>query len=253
MTAAWVAGAPLNVSDVDDRERSIRSGQASAALPNADSSEGRQLRRWLVQLMAAERVVAAEAVQQGITATEAPALAELADRPGLLELGSVAAALLSQSPLARAVFVAVTGDVRVEPEQVERYHAGNPERFAIEERRVVRHAINRELDDCPLRTLRRGELTGAVERAVFAAAPGEIVGPIEDPLGRHVLRLEAVEPARTRGLDEMRGEIERTLLAGARRRAFVAWLDGRNAELVRLAPGYEHPGDPSQPDNTHRH
>ena len=25
------------------------------------------------------------------------------------------------------------------------------------------------------------------------------------------------------------------------------------AELVRLAPGYEHPGDPRQPDNTHRH
>ena len=24
-------------------------------------------------------------------------------------------------------------------------------------------------------------------------------------------------------------------------------------ELVQLAPGYEHPGDPRQPDNTHRH
>ena len=24
-------------------------------------------------------------------------------------------------------------------------------------------------------------------------------------------------------------------------------------QLVRLAPGYEHPGDPRQPDNTHRH
>jgi [acyl-carrier-protein] S-malonyltransferase len=39
----------------------------------------------------------------------------------------------------------------------------------------------------------------------------------------------------------------------ARRRAFRVWLDARRAALVRLAPGYEHPGDPRQPDNTHRH
>jgi [acyl-carrier-protein] S-malonyltransferase len=31
------------------------------------------------------------------------------------------------------------------------------------------------------------------------------------------------------------------------------WLDARCAALVSLAPGYEHPGDPRQPDNTHRH
>jgi alpha-mannosidase len=35
--------------------------------------------------------------------------------------------------------------------------------------------------------------------------------------------------------------------------AGVVWLDARGAELVRLAAGYEHPGDPRQPDNTHRH
>ena len=43
------------------------------------------------------------------------------------------------------------------------------------------------------------------------------------------------------------------LLAAARRREFRGWLDARRAELVQLAPGYEHPGDPRQPDNTHRH
>ena len=31
------------------------------------------------------------------------------------------------------------------------------------------------------------------------------------------------------------------------------WCDRRRAELVLLAPGYEHPGDPRQPDNTHKH
>ena len=43
------------------------------------------------------------------------------------------------------------------------------------------------------------------------------------------------------------------LRAAARRRAFRLWLDGRLANLVELAPGYEHPGDPRQPDNTHKH
>jgi [acyl-carrier-protein] S-malonyltransferase len=56
-----------------------------------------------------------------------------------------------------------------------------------------------------------------------------------------------------RPLAEAAPEIEERLLAAARRRAFTAWLDEHVAANVRLAPGYEHPGDPAQPDNTHRH
>ena len=54
-------------------------------------------------------------------------------------------------------------------------------------------------------------------------------------------------------LDDVRPLIVEHLRGAARRRAFRLWLDARRAELVRLAPGYEHPGDPRQPDNTHRH
>jgi [acyl-carrier-protein] S-malonyltransferase len=54
-------------------------------------------------------------------------------------------------------------------------------------------------------------------------------------------------------LEQVRPAIAEHLLGAARRRAFRVWLDARRAELVRLAPGYEHPGDPRQPDNTHRH
>ena len=43
------------------------------------------------------------------------------------------------------------------------------------------------------------------------------------------------------------------LRGAARRRAFRLWLEQRRAALVWLAPGYEHPGDPRQPDNVHRH
>ena len=54
-------------------------------------------------------------------------------------------------------------------------------------------------------------------------------------------------------LDAVRPLIVEHLRGAARRRAFRLWLDAQRAELVRLAPGYEHPGDPRQPDNTHRH
>ncbi len=58
-----------------------------------------------------------------------------------------------------------------------------------------------------------------------------------------------IEPA----FDEVRHAITEHLLAAARRRAFRIWLDARRADLVELSPGYEHPGDPRQPDNTHKH
>ncbi|MGP3958572.1 DUF7158 domain-containing protein [Nonomuraea sp. 3N208] len=43
------------------------------------------------------------------------------------------------------------------------------------------------------------------------------------------------------------------LLAAARRRAFARRLDELRAEKVKLVPGLEHPGDPRQPDNHHKH
>jgi len=60
------------------------------------TSEGRQLRRWLTQLIVTERVVAAEVAARGLTARGAPAEAEvLPDLTARLEIGSVAAAALA--------------------------------------------------------------------------------------------------------------------------------------------------------------
>ncbi|HEX6359678.1 DUF7158 domain-containing protein [Actinophytocola sp.] len=246
MTAvAWVAGAPVDVSDVDAREAGLRAGPVAPTLPRERTSEGRQLRRWLVQVLVAERLVAAEAARRGLDEAGAPALSELApDRAAMLTLGSVAADLLTRNPLARAVFVTVTADVSVPPSAVEDFYRRNPERFSVPEERVIRDAAGR-------RVLRRGELTGPAEDAVFAAAAGETVGPVRDPLGTHTFVVEEVRPARMLPLDMK--AIGGWLAASARRRAFTAWLDLQIAERVRLAPGFEHPGDPSQPDNTHRH
>ncbi|WP_123029373.1 DUF7158 domain-containing protein [Mycolicibacterium stellerae] len=200
--AATVAGVDVPVADVDVREARLRDAVPAAALPRAGTSEGRQLRRWLTQLMVTERVIAAEAAAAGLTTAGAPAEDELL--PGnsaRLEIGSVAAAALAD-PLTRVMFVHVTAAVDVAETDVTAYHARNPLRFAPPSD------------------------AGNGWRTATAVAPP----------------LAAVRPL-----------IVEHLRGAARRRAFRLWLDARRAELVWLAPGYEHPGDPRQPDNTHRH
>jgi [acyl-carrier-protein] S-malonyltransferase len=200
--AATVGGVPVPVDDVDAREARLRGGPLAAALPAADTSEGRQLRRWLIQLIVTERVIAAEAAALGETGRDAPSEVELLpDTTARLEIGSIAAAALSD-PCARALFARVTAAVDVSDDDVAGYHARNPLRFA-------------------------------------ATRPD-----------RHGWRAPAIA---TPPLHQVRSVVAGHLRAAARRRAFRVWLDERRAELVQLAPGYEHPGDPRQPDNTHRH
>ena len=199
--AATVGGLPVLVSDVDRRETRLRASRLASALPRTGTSEGRQLRRWLTQLVVTDRVVAVEADARGLTPDAAPTEDELLpDMSARLEIGSVAASAL-EGPLARALFADVTADAHVSDSDVADYHARNPFRFA-------------------------------------SSAPG--TG------GWHG---RATAPT----LEEARQAVTAHLLAAARRRMFRIWLDARRAELVELAPGYEHPGDPRQPDNTHKH
>ncbi|OBH41638.1 malonyl CoA-ACP transacylase [Mycobacterium intracellulare] len=199
---ATVAGFPVWCAEVDAAETRLRAGRGAGALPAAGTSEGRQLRRWLTQLIVTQRVVAAEADARGLGPREAPTEAELLpDVTARLEIGSVAAAVLAD-PRARALFADVTAAVHVTDGEVAAYHARNPLRFAA---------------------------------------------PRQDENGWRTTALAAPP------LDEVRSAIAEHLRGAARRRAFRLWLHARRAELVRLAPGYEHPGDPRQPDNTHRH
>jgi [acyl-carrier-protein] S-malonyltransferase len=179
--AATVGGVAISVDEVDAREDRLRARRLASSLPRRGTSEGRQLRRWLTQLLVTERVVATEAAIRGVTADAAPSEDELLpDTTTRLEIGSIASSVLAD-PLARALFVSVTAAVDVTDAEVRDYLERNPRRFG---------------------------------------STAEVA-------------------------DHLRG--------AARRRAFRLWLDGRCAELVELAPGYEHPGDPRQPDNTHRH
>jgi [acyl-carrier-protein] S-malonyltransferase len=179
--AATVGGVPVRVDEVDAREDRLRGSRLGSSLPRRGTSEGRQLRRWLTQLLVTERVAAAEAAARGLTGVGAPSEDELLpDTTTRLEIGSIASSVLAY-PLARALFLSVTAAVDITDAEVHDYLERNPRRFG---------------------------------------STAEIA-------------------------DYLRG--------AARRRAFRLWLDARCAELVELAPGYEHPGDPRQPDNTHRH
>lgn len=192
----------MPVEELDAREARLRDGPLAAALPAVGTSEGRQLRRWLTQLIVTERVVAVEAEVLDVDLDNAPAEDDLLpDIAARLEIGSIAAAALAD-PRARALFARITADVAVSDDDVAAYHDRNPLRFAGS--RPDHHGWR---------------------------SPATTIPP----------------------LPEVRSVIAEHLRAAARRRAFRVWLDQRRADLVQLAHGYEHPGDPRQPDNTHRH
>ncbi len=64
-----------------------------------------------------------------------------------------------------------------------------------------------------LGTVTRDALPPALAEPIFAAAAGELVGPVESPLGFHLVRVVEVIPARTASFAEKRGELEKELRA----------------------------------------
>jgi [acyl-carrier-protein] S-malonyltransferase len=230
MIAATVAGEDIPITEVDIREAELRTSGLAGVLPVAGTSEGRQLRRWLTQLLVTERVIAVEAAARRIEAADAPGEHELLpDATARLELGSVTSAVLTSSAMARALFAQVTAHVDVTEPEIAGYHARNP----------YRYAARRRATDGATAT---GHATATGPATATATATGHAADAGWD-----------TPPGEPPPLSRVRDAVAADLRAAARRRAFAAWLDGRKAELVRLAPGFEHPGDPRQPDNTHKH
>lgn len=179
--AAWVGERAITVAEVEQRLAVLRAGPYAARLPHPDTAEGRNLRRWLVQAMATEAVIAEEAARLGVRPEDAPA--DGSD-PNALE--GMAGAVLATTPLARALRRRVAPEEPVPEDRLRAYHERNRDRY-----------------------------------------------PAPYP-----------EAAR---------DIAAVLSAADRDRRFSLWLQGRQRDLVRLAPGFEHPGDPRHPDAVHRH
>lgn len=95
--AARVCGKPISGDEVDARLAAVRSGAFGPRLGDPHSAEGRNARRWIVQLLSAERIVRAELAARGIPADSerTPLRVERA-----FALGGVGAAVLAIVPAA---------------------------------------------------------------------------------------------------------------------------------------------------------
>lgn len=60
----------------------------------------------------------------------------------------------------------------------------------------------------------RGAMVPEFEQAVFAAKPGEIVGPVKSQFGYHVIKVEEFRPELQRPFDEVREEVKFRYLEG---------------------------------------
>jgi [acyl-carrier-protein] S-malonyltransferase len=277
--AAWVGGEVISRADVADELDRLRAGPLGARLPAGGTAEARQLRRWVTQRLVLRHLLEsaargpagtagppappeAEAVPSVPTDPTVPVRRGVPSAPDPALLGSAAADVLATSGAARAVFVAVTAAIRVPEADIRRFYAANPDRFARPARWVLRHACHpadptglaERLPGAAPVTASPDTLPAAVRTAIRAAGPPPVtVGPVCTPLGWHLVAVDAEQPPTVLPYPDVHDQIAAQLLDRARQRAFARWLDARYAALVRLAPGYEHPADPRQPDATHRH
>ena len=180
----YLDGVAVPLAPLDERIAKLRSGPRAAALPVPGSSEDRQLRRWVAQVLLTERLCAADfGGEDGGTGPGAAAAPVRLDAQAAVEFGSINAAAYEGSAAVRAAYAHVTAEIEAPDEQVEAY---------------VRATAHRA-----------------------------------EPPKREEVRVHVRE--------------------AARRRAFVIWLDQQRERRVRLVEGLEHPGDPGQPDNHHKH
>ncbi|WP_030396945.1 DUF7158 domain-containing protein [Kitasatospora purpeofusca] len=230
-------GRPLPRTGLDRRLAALRAGPRAAALPVPGSGEDRQLARWVAQVLLTEALCEAVAVERGLAVHPGAGPARL-DQRAAVELGSITAAAYEGCAAVRAVCAEVTADVEPSAAEVAHYRAlterppsATPWRLALPDGSV----LDATPDTLPL----------ALAEALGAAAPGEWV----TVAGWTAARLTTVPaPAPAPAPDP-----SAAVRAAARRAAFVRWLDHARAARLTLVPGLEHPGDPAQPDNHHRH
>ncbi|WP_336207552.1 DUF7158 domain-containing protein [Nonomuraea sp. LPB2021202275-12-8] len=244
----FVSGRPIARELLDRRIARLRGGPLSAALPSPGSSEDRQLARWLTQVILTEALCEDEAGRLGL----APVPDGPLDRLAAVELGSITASAYNGSPWVRAVFEHVTAGTAIPPAW---RPAPAPQPPPAEGRHLVWHRLfdDREAAELagagelePLGEVTLGSLPAALAAEIRRTPPGTLAGPVRDALGWHV----AVASAQLAQPPEAGAAAP---LAAARRLAFARWLDETRAAKIELVPGLEHPGDPRQPDNHHKH
>lgn len=235
----WVGGTPIARAALDERVAELRAGRFAGRLPAVGSKEDRQFLRWTAQVLLTEELCRVESARLGL-GQSAEAMRPLSQAESL-HLGSINAAAWAACPAVSVLFEHVTTPTIVsEPPPPRRTwyrvtHAVGPTPHA------AGSAKPRSLGWTTLADL---PVTLAAE--LRAMPTGIRVGPIRSGIGWHFATVTATEVR----ADPQPG---RSDLDPPRLVAFNRWLDERRRALVTHAPGFEHPGDPSQPDNTHRH
>ncbi|MER7582205.1 hypothetical protein [Kitasatospora sp. NPDC097691] len=231
MTLGLLDGHPLPRTALDRRLAALRDGPRATALPKPGSSEDRQLTRWVAQVLLTEALCEAVAAERHLPVGSAgPARL---DHQAAVELGSITAAAYEGCAAVRAVCEAVTADVEPSPADLAHYRTMTTRTPSVRWRLALPDGET-EADPDTLPT--------ALADALRAAPPGEwvTVGPWTAAVRSTHTAPEAPDPTPA-------------LRAAARRAAFVRWLDHERARRLTLVEGLEHPGDPAQPDNHHRH
>lgn len=113
---AYLNGEPVPRALLDDRLAVLRAGDAACVLPRPDSREGRQLTRWVAQVVLTEQLCLDEFHRRTDAVPEAPA--EAIDVSTAIAVGSITAAALAGSEAVRRVAALVTADVRIPAEQL---------------------------------------------------------------------------------------------------------------------------------------
>ena len=255
---AVVAGAPITSEDVARRLGAIRRGALAPRLP-ASGPEDRRGTRWVLRLLIAEAIVLHHA---GLVRRLPVPEAGRSSVNGL-DLGSAS----DLSSAAERIFEQVTSGVVVPEDELLDYYLRNRDLYHLPERRLIRHVLagdapgadriaagwGRSTPPAATFEIRRGELVGPFEEAVFAGRVGDLVGPVPSELGWHVAMIEAVYESGYMPFDEVRSVIEADLLSHARGRAFDLWLERERQTLAMVLPDWGHPGDPASPVFNHRH
>ena len=256
---ATVAGRPISVECLEERVAEIRRLPRGRHLPPDGAVDPLGLRRWIVQDLVTEALILHEARSAGVVAsTVDAAVGPLVERVTRHITVSAVDALAyyernhdryrhPESRRVRHVLVATEAAARAVAVAIRHGHdmAGVARTVSID---AGSRASGGDLGD-----IRRGEIAGPFEEAIFGAEGGSVVGPIRTEHGWHVARVESVSAQSQVPFEDARPAIEATLLTEARLLEFERWLERRRAALVVIEPEFEHPAHPIHGVGTHRH
>ena len=123
--AAWVAGEPVTVAEVEARLAVLRASFFGGRLPPAGTAEGRNARRWVTQLLCAERIVRGALAAHGFALRERPRQLRINQA---LAVGGVTAAVLAAIP--ELGLWASSWPLPIEETAIRDYYRRNPDLYA---------------------------------------------------------------------------------------------------------------------------